>query len=53
MSCFSSAIKGVARKDGLFLSFFLDIEDATIWAKGMNFHERKNPQPAGNQVKIA
>ena len=45
-------IEGIARNDGLFLSFFLDVEEATIWVKGMNFHERMKPQPAGNLVKV-
>jgi len=46
-------IEGVARNDGLFLSFFLDVEEATIWAKGLNFHERMKPQSAGNLVKVS
>ena len=45
-------IEGIARNDGLFLSFFLDVEEATVWAKGMNFHQRMKPQPAGNLVKV-
>ena len=45
-------IEGLARNDGLFLSFFLDVEEATIWVKGMNFHQRMKPQPAGNPVKV-
>lgn len=45
-------IEGIARKDGLFLSFFLDVEAATIWAKGINLPERMKPQPAGNLVKV-
>ena len=44
-------IETVARNDGLFLTFFLDVEEATIWAKGLNFHEHMKPQPAGNLVK--
>ena len=44
-------IEAIARKDGLFLSFILDVEEATIWAKGMNFHERTKPQLAGNLVE--
>jgi hypothetical protein len=46
-------IEGIARNEGLFLSFFLDVEEATIWAKGMNFDERLKPQPAGNPVKAS
>ena len=45
-------IENVARNDGLFLSFFLDVEEATIWAKGINFHKRIKPQPVGNPVKV-
>jgi hypothetical protein len=44
-------IENVARNDGLFLSFFLDVEEATIWVKGINLHERKKPQLAGKWVK--
>jgi hypothetical protein len=46
-------IENVARNDGLFLSFFLDVEEATIWAKGINLHTRMKPQPAGNLVKAS
>ena len=46
-------IEGIARNDGLLLSFFLDVEEATIWAKGLNFHERMKPQSAGNLVKVS
>jgi hypothetical protein len=46
-------IENVARNDGLFLSFFLDVEEATIWAKGINLHKRTKPQPAGNLVKVS
>ncbi len=45
-------IEGIARNDGLFLSFFLDVEAASIWAKGMNFDKRMKPQPAVNLVKV-
>jgi hypothetical protein len=45
-------IEGIARNEGLFLSFFLDVEEAIIWAKGMNFHERTKPQPEGNPLKV-
>ncbi len=45
-------IENVARNDGLLLSFFLDVEEATIWAKGVKFHERMKSQPAGNLVKV-
>ena len=45
-------IEGLARNDGLFLSFFLDVEEATNWVRGMNFHKRLKPQPAGNPVKV-
>jgi hypothetical protein len=45
-------IEGIARNDGLFLSFFLDVDEATIWAKGMSFPERLKPQSAGNPVKV-
>jgi hypothetical protein len=45
-------IEGIARNDGLFLSFFLDVEEATIWAKGMNPHKRMKPQPSGNLIKV-
>jgi len=44
-------IENVARNDGLFLSFFLDVEEATKWVKG-KLHERMNPQPAGHLVKV-
>ena len=44
-------IESVARNHGLFLSFFLEVEEAIIWAKGVNFHERMKPQFAGNPVK--
>ena len=44
-------IEGVARNDGLFLSFFLDVEVATTWAKGMNLLGRMKSQLAGNLVK--
>jgi len=44
-------IENVARNDGLFLSFFLDVDKATIWAKGMSLDECVKPQPAGNLVK--
>ncbi len=46
-------IESVARNDGLFLSFFLDVEEATTWAKGKNFPERMKPQFAGNLVKAS
>lgn len=46
-------IESITRNDGLFLSFFFDVEEATIWAKGMNFHERMKPQSAGNPVKVS
>jgi hypothetical protein len=45
-------IEGIARNDGLILSFFPDVEAATNWVKGMNFHERLKPRPAGNPVKV-
>jgi hypothetical protein len=45
-------IENVARNDGLFLSFFLDVEAATTWAKDVNFHERMKPRFAGNLVKV-
>ncbi len=45
-------IENVARNDGLFLSFFLDVEEATVWVKGVNFRERMKPQLAGNLVKV-
>jgi len=45
-------IEGIARNDGLFLSFFPDVEEATTWVKGISLHERKKPQPAGNPVKV-
>ena len=45
-------IENVARNDGLFLSFFLDVEGATIWAKSTNLHERMQPRPAGHLVKV-
>jgi len=44
-------IENVARNDGLFLSFFLDVEEAAIWAKGMNLRGRMKAQPAGNLVE--
>jgi hypothetical protein len=44
-------IERLARNDGRFLSFFLDVEEATIWVKVMNFHKRMKPQPACNQVE--
>jgi hypothetical protein len=44
-------IEGIARNDGLFLSFFLDVEVATTWAKGMNLLGRMKSQLAGNLVK--
>jgi hypothetical protein len=46
-------IEQVARTDGLFLSFFFDVEQATTWAKGMNFQKRIQVQPAGNLVKVS
>lgn len=46
-------IEGIARNDGLFLAFFLDVEEAIAWAKGMNFQERMKLQPAGNLAKIS
>ena len=46
-------IEGIARNDGLFLSFFLSVEAAISWAKGMNFHERMKPQTMGNLVKAS
>jgi hypothetical protein len=45
-------IEGIARNDGLFLSFFLDVDAATAWAKGLNFPDRMKPQFAGNLVNI-
>jgi hypothetical protein len=45
-------IENVARNDGLFLSFFLDVEEATMWAKGNRLHERMKPRSAGNPVKV-
>jgi len=45
-------IEGIARSEGLFLSFFFDVEAATNWAKGMSFHEPKQMQPAGNPVTV-
>jgi hypothetical protein len=45
-------IENVARNDGLFLSFFLDVEAATIWAKGLSFPEPMKPQPAVNLVNV-
>ena len=44
-------IEAIARKDGLFLSFFLDVEEATIWVKGANFRGRMKAHPAGNLVE--
>ena len=44
-------VERVARIEGVFLSFFLDVEEATIWAKGMNFPRHVKPQPVGNPVK--
>ena len=46
-------IEGIARNDGLFLSFFFNVEEATVWSKGMNFRRRVKPQPAGNLVKVS
>jgi hypothetical protein len=46
-------IKGIARNDGLFLSFFLDVEEATIWAKGVNYRGRMKAQSAGDLVKVS
>ena len=46
-------IENVARNDGLFLSFFLDVDAATSWAKGINLHKRMKPQPAGNLVNVS
>jgi hypothetical protein len=45
-------MENVARNDGLFLSFFLDVEEATMWAKGNRLHERMKPRSAGNPVKV-
>jgi hypothetical protein len=45
-------IEGLARNDGLFLSFFLDVEEATNWVKGMNFRKHMKSQPAGNPIKV-
>ena len=45
-------IEGIARNEGLFLSFFLDVEEAANWAKGMNFHERRQMQLPGNPVTV-
>jgi hypothetical protein len=46
-------IEGIARKEGLFVMFFLDVEEATIWAKGTNLLERLKPQLAGSPVKVS
>jgi hypothetical protein len=46
-------IEGIARKEGLFLMFFLEVEEATAWAKGMNVHGRMKPQLAGNLAKAS
>ncbi len=46
-------IEGIARKEGLFVMFFLDVEEAITWAKGVNFREHMKPQPAGNLVKVS
>ena len=43
-------IENVARNDGLFLSFFLDVEEAIIWVKGANFRKRMKAHLAGNLV---
>jgi hypothetical protein len=45
-------IENVARNDGLFLSFFLDVEEAIIWATGKNCRGHMRPQLAGNLVKV-
>ena len=50
---YARLIQNVARNDGLFLSFFLDLKEATIWAKGMNFPKRTEPQLADNLVKVS
>jgi hypothetical protein len=46
-------IEGIGRNDGLFLSFFLSVEAAISWAKGMHCHERMKPQTAANLVKAS
>jgi hypothetical protein len=45
-------IESVARNDGLFLSFFLDVEEATIWAKGTKFDKCLKARPAANPVEV-
>jgi len=45
-------VERVARIEDVLLTYFFDVEEATIWAKGMNFHERIKPQCAGNPVKV-
>lgn len=46
-------IESIARNDGLFMAFFLDVEEATTWTSGMNFPERRKPQSVGNPVKVS
>ena len=45
-------VERVARIEGMLLTYFFDAEEATLWAKGKNFHQRMKPQPAGNLVKV-
>ena len=44
-------IETVARNDGLFLSFFLEVEEAKIWVNGAKFRGRMKAHPTGNLVE--
>jgi len=44
-------VENIIRNDGVFLTSFIDVEEATNWAKGINLRERKKPQPVVNPVK--
>jgi hypothetical protein len=45
-------IQSVARNDGLFMTFFLDAEEAITWVKGIPLLKPIKPQPAGHLVNV-
>ena len=50
---YAKFVEKIVRNDGVFLTFFFDAEQATVWVKGMTLHERiqhYQPQPAGKHL---
>ena len=45
-------VESIARIEGVFLTYFFEIEEATIWAKRMSINERIKPQCEGNSARV-